>query len=114
MTSTQENDRDAAENLELTQRLTTWLRSAGIARTTAAVDLADVLAAAKRADTLVRRLLKLKPDRPQDADEALRILGQLRAWLITEMKPHLDDLEKAWPILESRIERLGSAEGERT
>ncbi len=101
------NDRTgAAEDAALADRISEWLRSAGVTHTEMAVDLADIVGAAKYAENAIMELLKLDVRSPTDADSALEQLGRLDAWLFTEMKHHLEELQRAWPELEGRLVEL--------
>jgi hypothetical protein len=95
-----------AENVALAGRLSEWLRAAGVTHTEMAVDLADIISAAKYAESALMEMLKLDVSNRTDADEALGRLGQLHTWLFTEMKHHLEELEQAWPELETRLVAL--------
>ncbi len=83
--------------------LARWLDHAGVQNTAAAVDLADVLYAAKQVEGAVQSLMRLRPGDRTHAAQAVDELGKLHAWLFTEMKPHLAELEAAWPSIEAPV-----------
>jgi hypothetical protein len=94
----------------LAKRLTQWLAEIGCESTGAGVDFADCIAAGKRAEMLLGELLALSPTDPLDAREALRVLGELHAWLLGEMRPHLDHLAEVWETLEDNVESRSGRE----
>jgi hypothetical protein len=86
--------------VELAERLAAWLRAAGMEDTGLAVDFSDVIAAARRAEQILSRLLELRPRDAECAGELFDDLCELQVWLFGEMKYHLGELERAWPLLE--------------
>ncbi|MET0395796.1 MAG: hypothetical protein ABW277_03120 [Longimicrobiaceae bacterium] len=100
------NSDHVAATLDLTNRLTSWLRSAGVKDSEMAVDFADILSAARHIEEILTQLLTVEPTRPEGADEALSHLGKLHVWLFGEMKHHLLELEDVWPRLENRLVEL--------
>lgn len=92
----------------LAGRVTQWLAEIGCESTGAGVDFADCIAAGKRVEMLLSELLALAPANPSEARDALRVLGELYAWLFGELRPHLDHLEEIWEQLEESVEnRIG-------
>jgi hypothetical protein len=73
-----------------------------------AVDMADLLAAASLVEEEVSNLLLLDVGNPREADDALRIAGRISAQLFTELRDHLDRLERQWSTFEDRLESLGT------
>ncbi len=90
----------------LADNLAAWLRDTGFPQTNIAVDFADIIAAARRVEELLPRLVSLHTDDGNDAEQALACVGKLHAWLFGEMKHHLEELEHAWPALEAHFEKL--------
>jgi hypothetical protein len=101
---------DVAANVALTGRITAWLKAAGVKRSDMAVDIADIIFAARNVAALVEKMIELNPQDSDEADRAGEYLGMMQAALFTEMKHHLKDLEDAWPELEDRLEELSHAE----
>jgi hypothetical protein len=107
----------AEQQVALTGRLSEWLRRAGIedpdARATLAVGLVDSLAAAQRIAADLESLLELNPAQPAQADEALQLAGNMHAWLFTELKDHVSDMELVWEsAFENELARRGSPDEE--
>jgi hypothetical protein len=103
---------DARQAAHLASQLSAWLRVLGIEDTDAAVDLAYSIAAAKKIDRLVARLLALRPEYPEDAHLALGVTGELYDWLFTELRWHLDQLEQNWDTLEGALRKRAGDEDE--
>ena len=107
----------AAQHVALTGRVSDWLRHAGVhdpdARATLAVGLVDSLAAAQRIAADLESLLALDPDQPAQADEALRLATNMDAWLFTELKDHVAEMELVWEsVFENELAKRGSPEEE--
>lgn len=87
--------------LAFTRRIDRWLLAAGVRnakrRSSIAVDLADLFAAATTAKRGLNRLLRLDPASVSGADRGLAIATELEAWLFTELKNHSRSLEREWP-----------------
>lgn len=98
--------RSVTENVALARRLTTWLRAAGVKHSEMAVDIADIIFAARDVAQSIEDMLVLQPNQPHEADKALEYVGKLRALLFSELKPHIEDLEQTWPELEQRLDKL--------
>ena len=100
-------DRAAIErHVAFADALARWVRRAGVSDEAVgdlAVGFADTLHAAESARPELEALLALDPTKPADADEALSRLGYLNALLFTEMKSHIEDLERRWDELEARL-----------
>jgi hypothetical protein len=87
-------------------RLARWLEKAGVADESVgelAVGFADILNAASRASAELERLLGLDPTTAEGADAALTHLGYLNALFLSEVKGHVDDLERHWDALEGPL-----------
>lgn len=87
----------------LASELSAWLRRAGVQHTDLAVDVADLLYAARKVEGAVQELLRLDLTEPKHVERAVDELGKMHAWLFTEMKPHLEELEAAWLSIENPI-----------
>lgn len=94
---------NTAETVLLAKELAAWLRHAGVEQTDLAVDIADLLAAAKHIDSNVRSLLTLDLGNQKDAEAAAEKVGEMEVWLFTEMKPHLENLESGWQAVEDAV-----------
>lgn len=90
----------------LAGRLGAWLREAGVEQSEVAVDFADTVMAGRSVEAILSRLVSLRPESPQDGEEALRLLGELHTWIFGEMKFHIQELERAWPRLEEKLGEL--------
>lgn len=90
----------------LASALSHWLGRAGVQSPEAAVDFADVLYAAKQVEIAVQSLMRLNPGDRAHAGRVIDELGKLHALLFTEMKPHLAELEAAWPSIEAPVVAL--------
>lgn len=101
---------DVAANVALTGRITAWLKAAGVKRSDMAVDIADIIFAARDVAALIEKMIELNPQASDEADRAGAYLGMMHAVLFTEMKHHLEELEDGWPELEDRLEELSPAE----
>jgi hypothetical protein len=107
----------AEQHVALTGRVSEWLRKAGVhdadARATLAVGLVDSLAAARHVAADLEFLLQLDPDQPAQADEALRLTGRMHAWLFTELKDHVAEMESVWePAFEEELVKRCSPDDE--
>jgi hypothetical protein len=95
--------------IRLTSRIDRWLLSAGIRsarqRSSMAVDLADLLAAAAESRKGLNRLLKTNPSTADGAERALVIAAEMEAWMFTELKEHLRSLEQSWTKLLPFVEK---------
>lgn len=92
-----------AKTVDLAERVARWLTVIRAESTGAGVDFADSIAAAWAVEELLQQLLLLDPRNPADAREAQRTLGEMYVWLFNELRPHLDELERAWDTLEDRL-----------
>ena len=92
------------------ERLAAWFRSAGVGDSGAAVDVVDILAASNRLQSLVDQLLALDPRKPDEAERGLSVVTEMRAWMFTEMKPHLESLAGVWDAIEARLDDLSPPE----
>jgi hypothetical protein len=106
-----------AQHVMLTGRVSDWLRRAGVhdadARATLAVGLVDSLAAAQHVTMDLEAMLELDPDQPAQADEALRLASQMHAWLFTELKDHVAEMESVWePAFEEELVKRCSPDEE--
>lgn len=97
---------DAASTRVLAADLAGWFDRAGVKSPDVAVDLADLLHAAKRLEDAVKSLLKLDLNDRAHVEQAIDELGRMHAWLFTEIKPHLADLEASWSGIEDPIVAL--------
>jgi hypothetical protein len=99
----------AQDTVRLTHTIREWLASLDFkaeARASIAVDLADVLAAARSAERCVEELLSLDPSKPDQADRAVKVAADVEVQLFTELKTHLESLRRSWPaVLERLAER---------
>ena len=104
---TRSEDRAAIEqHVAFANALARWVRRAGVSEEAVgdlAVGFADVLHAAESARPELEALLALDPTKPADADQALSRLGYLNALFLTEMKSHIEDLDRRWEELEARL-----------
>lgn len=103
---------EPAETVALTHKISAWTRSAGLSHVHVSVDLADIVAAASYAEQALQEMLALDVNDPAQAAEALDRLGQIHAWLFTELKVHLEQLEQKWPDLEERLAALAPSDEE--
>jgi hypothetical protein len=86
--------------------LARWLERAGVPDRSVgelAVGFADILNAASRASAELEQLLTLDPATPDGADAALTRLGYLNALFLSEVKGHVEDLERHWDALEGPL-----------
>jgi hypothetical protein len=88
-------------------RLTPWMERAGVLDGETQADLgvgfADIIFAASEAEKALKELVALDPQTVEGAREALSHLGYLHALFLTEIKDHLSDLERTWPVLEQHL-----------
>ena len=94
------------DDVALTRKLSGWLHAIGIPMTEMAVDFVDIISATRCVQADLDALLKLDVSQPDQADSALKLLGRLDAWLFSEIKHHIQELEKNWPQLEERVAAL--------
>ena len=84
--------------------LARWIERAGVTDAEAVGDLAvgfaDILFAAATASRELEALIALDPTASAGAEAALAKLGYLHALFLTEIKPHVEDLERRWEMLE--------------
>jgi hypothetical protein len=71
-----------------------------------AVDLADILHAAADVRALLTELLATDPVIPSQADRALQVAANIEVQLFSELKAHLESLERAWPRVLERLDSL--------
>lgn len=101
---------ESMTGVQQAERLAAWLRGAGVEDSGAAVDVADVLAASNHLQRLVEQLLTLDPRKPDEAERGLSLVTEMRAWMFTEMKPHLEALVGVWDAIEARLDALAPPE----
>ena len=106
------NEERTAETVRTADRLAAWLTKIGAESTGAAVDFADTVAAAWVIEDGVQYLLTLDPTHPDDARQALDKLGEMYAWLFNELRYHVDQLERAWPVIEGSLAAVAPDEPE--
>lgn len=99
-------DDTARDDVALARKVSRWLQATGVLATEMSVDLVDIISAARSVQADLDELLKLDVTQPEQADAALDLLGRLHAWLFTEIKHHVLQLEKRWPELEERVAAL--------
>jgi hypothetical protein len=99
-------DESRADHIAFAKELTTWLTRAAVQAPISGADFADVVFGARTVDRCLRELLQCDPRTEAGADRAASLLGRIHAWLFSEIKNHLADLESAWPSLESRLAEL--------
>ena len=97
---------DSTTSRALAAALAQWFDRAGVQSPAAAVNLADVLHAAKQAEAAVQALMTLNAGDRTHAEQAIDELGKVHAWLFTEMKPHLAELEATWSSIEAPVVAL--------
>ena len=94
-------------HVEFAGRLTRWMERAGVPDGATQADLgvgfADILHAASEAQRVLDQVVALDPTSPVGAEQALGHLGYLHTLFLGEIKSHLEDLDKAWPVLEGRL-----------
>ena len=98
----------AREQIALTNRITRWLRAAGVtdevARSTLAVGLGDSLYAMEVATREIHALLATDPTTEEGATRALHHCGMLGAFFFSELHDHLVDMRAVWePAFEDRL-----------
>ena len=98
----------ARAQIDLTNRITRWLRSAGVtsedARSTLAVGLADTLYAMEVSTREIMAMLETDPTTESGASQALHHCGMLSAYLFGEVRDHLADMLVVWePTLEEKL-----------
>ena len=98
---------EVAAHVRFAGQLTQWMERAGVPDGPTQADLgvgfADILYAASGAQGVLEQMIALDPTTTTGADEALNHLGYLNALFLGEIRNHLEDLERAWPILEGRL-----------
>jgi hypothetical protein len=97
----------------LTDRISAWLKKSGVQdgtiRATLAVGLADFLEAARTAGEHLEAMLAEDLGTPASADRALEQAGVISAYLFSEAKDHLLELEAVWESqVEERLAALGT------
>jgi hypothetical protein len=97
---------NAAADVAFANRLATWLHTANVGTTEMSVDFSDIVSASRFVQAELEQLMKLDIHQPDQAATALDCLGRLHAWLFTEIKHHIEELEKTWPGLEGRVAAL--------
>jgi hypothetical protein len=97
---------NAVRDVAFANRLARWLHAANVPTTEMSVDFADVISAARAVQQDLEELMTLDVRQPDQADAALDCLGRIHAWLFTEIKHHVQEIENAWPELEERIAAL--------
>lgn len=107
MHSTSSEER-AARAVTQTRQIGHWLTTVGGVHSDFAVDMADLLAAVRLVEEEVSNLVQLDVGDPAQADEALKTAGRISAQLFTELRDHLDGLDRQWAVFEDRLERLGT------
>ena len=94
-------------HVQFAGQLTRWMERAGIPDGPTQADLgvgfADIVFAAAEAERALQLLVSTDPTQVAGADEALTHLGYLNALFLSEIKYHLEDLERAWPALEELL-----------
>ena len=102
------------ENVALTQSLEDWLRKLALDEEVIAdlaVDTADIVAAAEAVKALTDSMMKTNPSKPTEAETALSAAAKIEVQLFTELKSHLETLERAWPRLLERLDALSEGVG---
>lgn len=94
---------EGQDAVALASQLSAWFRRAGVQHTELAVDVADLLYAARKVEGAVQELLRLDLTERDHVERAVDELGNMHAWLFTEIKPHLEDLEAGWSSIENPI-----------
>ena len=102
------------ENMDLTRELGRWLKRADIPETGIAVDLADIVHAARLTHKHLKAVIKLDPRKPAEASQAAELFGRLYSYLTGEAKHHIREMERAWPAFEKRLGALESGRKKRT
>jgi hypothetical protein len=105
---TPEQQQSAGEQIALTNRITRWLKAAGVtdevARSTLAVGLADSLYAMEVSAREIYALLATDPTIEEGASQALQHCGMLGAFLFSELHNHLEDMRAVWePAFEDKL-----------
>jgi hypothetical protein len=89
--------RTPADTVALTSVVSAWLERAGVndgeRRATLAVGIADSLAAAAQVADELELMLATDPTTADGAEAALTAPGSIDAWLFTELKNHVSELE---------------------
>lgn len=101
------------QNVDLTRRLREWLNRAGIdeerTQSAVAVDAADIVAAGEKVAELLETMMRADPESPDGADRALTAATEIEVQLFTELKSHLQTLQKAWPKVLERLDAASTA-----
>jgi hypothetical protein len=105
----------AREPVTLIDRISAWLKNAGVrdadVRATLAVGLCDFLDAARNTEGHLEAMLAEDLDQPESADRALEHAAGLGVYLFSEAKDHLEELEALWESqVEERLAALGTPE----
>lgn len=101
---------ESSSAVQQAERLGAWLKNAGVGESSAAVDVADILDASNHLQRLVDQLLALNPRNPVEAEQGLSLVTEMRAWMFTEIKPHLESLARLWDAIEARLDDLSPPE----
>ena len=108
--SSQHDDEAIRRHVEFAGALDDWIERAGVTDPEVIADLAvgfaDVIHAAGSAKKELDALLAIDPTTPKEADAALQRLAYLHVLFLDEIKNHIADLEKRWPVLEQRLENI--------
>ncbi len=115
MDRVKQNDERSRSVVIFTERISAWLKKAGVqdgdVRATLAVGLADFLYAARTTGEHLEGMLSEDPSAPDGADRALEHAGAISAYLFGEAKNHLLELETLWETqVEERLAALGAPE----
>jgi len=103
------------EVVALTDRISTWLKKSGVddgdIRATLAVGLTGFLEAARTTRERLEAMLAEDPTDLESADRALEHAGVISAYLFSEARDHLLEVEALWESqIEERLAALGTPE----
>jgi hypothetical protein len=104
---------EAREHVTFTNRISLWLKAAGVddsdVRATLAVGLADLTHAASVATKHLEGMLNEQLADSESADRALEHAVGISTYLFTELKDHLLEIEEVWETeIEERLAERGS------
>jgi hypothetical protein len=106
------SDTTAAETVAATKAISEWLSEIGISdpklRAEVSVDLADILAAARRIESDMRLLLQPRSARGQVPHAALTLAANIEVQLFTELAGHLKTLRTTWPKVLHQLDKAAS------